>query len=235
MGPVLSKMGRILRALHGSWGEQIPYIESLVVSKTGTNAGLPGEGMNEFWVDYDRLTKAEKQEKVRIEYQNIAGFGSRWNDVLSQLGLPRVDATGWRTPGEHVVGRFFTKDEQELEELFPPNKKKFREGRQMMVAHLQKERNEALIKQVKAGRPWVCEVCSLDFGAKYGIRYVEAHHKEPLQKATSERHSTVDDIVLVCPNCHRAVHKYMALNDKELFGQIKATSKKRMADALKTA
>ncbi len=87
MGKVLGEMGHLLEQLEGEWGEPIPHIQSLVINKQGPLTGLPDEGIREFWPKYPDLSKQEKLNKVHTEYNRILEFGSRWNKVLSDLGL----------------------------------------------------------------------------------------------------------------------------------------------------
>lgn len=93
MGQVLGVMGHLLRGLEGNWGEPIPHIQSLAINKTGKNRGLPDDGIKEFWPDYPRLTRSEKENRTRAEYQKILVFGSRWNDVLAKLDIQPLEAT----------------------------------------------------------------------------------------------------------------------------------------------
>lgn len=90
MGEVLGRMGRLLVDLEGEWGEPIPHIQSLVVLKTGAQKGLPDDGIREFWPDYPRMSKMEKHNRMETEHQKVVAFGSRWNQVLEALGLPRI-------------------------------------------------------------------------------------------------------------------------------------------------
>ena len=90
MGAVLGSMGRLLKGLEIGWGEPIPHIQSLVVKKTGANRGLPDDGIKEFWPDYPKLNRAEKEIKAQAEREKVAQFGSRWNAVLQRLNLPPV-------------------------------------------------------------------------------------------------------------------------------------------------
>jgi hypothetical protein len=90
MGPLLDKIGHLLQDLEGKWGEPIPQIQSLVVQKTGTESGLPSNGIGVFWPDYSKMLRKEKENRTRIEFKKVADFGSRWNDVLHQLELPEV-------------------------------------------------------------------------------------------------------------------------------------------------
>lgn len=77
MGQVLCVMGHSLQRLEGDWGEPIPHIQSLVINKAGKNRGLPDDGIRGFWPDYPLLTRPEKENRVRLEYQRILAFGSR--------------------------------------------------------------------------------------------------------------------------------------------------------------
>lgn len=90
MGRILGKMGHLLESIEDGWGEEIPHIQSLVIIKQGGNRNLPDDGIREFWPDYPRLTKAEKLNRVLIEYERIKRFGSRWDDALDKLNLERV-------------------------------------------------------------------------------------------------------------------------------------------------
>jgi len=87
-------MGHLLQGLEGQWGEKIPHIQSLVVLKAGPDRGLPDKGINEFWPDYPKMIRVEKENLVRAEYADIAAFGSRWNDVLVSLEMPRISEEG---------------------------------------------------------------------------------------------------------------------------------------------
>ncbi len=103
MGDVLGKMGHLLQGIEDEWGEPVPHIQSLVVQKTGSDKGLPDEGIREFWPDYPKMSRAEKRNRVSVEHKRIVDFGSRWNDVLDKLGLPEV--TEEQLPRRFPYGR----------------------------------------------------------------------------------------------------------------------------------
>ncbi len=94
-------------------GWVVPFLTSIVVSKTGKGKGLPSDGVRERWAGYDRLTRAEKADKAAAEYMRILLFGSRWNDVLSVLGLPPCQVaalppgSAGRGGGESVAHKAF--------------------------------------------------------------------------------------------------------------------------------
>lgn len=54
-----------------------------------------------------------------------------------------------------------------------------------------------------------CEICGFDFEKFYpglGDGYIHVHHVVPLHK-TGEVRNTLDDLVLVCANCHQMIHR----------------------------
>jgi hypothetical protein len=104
MGAVLGKMGHLLESIEDEWGDTIPHIQSLVVNKTGSLRGLPDEGIKEFWSNYPELTKVEKTHKARAEYVKIRDFGSRWNKVLTLLGIPQIEASSAETAQKGTGG-----------------------------------------------------------------------------------------------------------------------------------
>ena len=84
------------------------------------------------------------------------------------------------------------------------------EGRKKLVTHLKAERNRSIVKAKKAQNAWVCDICQMKFSEHYGVAYIEAHHKIPLSKVKAQIVVEQADLVLLCPNCHAAIHKYMA-------------------------
>jgi 5-methylcytosine-specific restriction enzyme A len=58
------------------------------------------------------------------------------------------------------------------------------------------------------GRPR-CEACSFDFEDTYGSRgsgFIEAHHTKPLYTLTPGDKTRLEDLALLCSNCHRMIH-----------------------------
>jgi hypothetical protein len=59
----------------------------------------------------------------------------------------------------------------------------------------------------------MCEVpgCGFDFEDTYGARgqgFAEVHHLVPLASAEDARETTLEDLAIVCSNCHRMIHRY---------------------------
>lgn len=103
LGAVLGVMGHMLEDIQPNWQEPIPHIQALVVTKNGENRGIPDNGISEFWSGYDRLTRAEKENKAFAEWRVIADFGSRWNQVLKQLNLPTIETRSQKF--ETLIGK----------------------------------------------------------------------------------------------------------------------------------
>ncbi|HEU0129540.1 MAG TPA: HNH endonuclease [Mycobacteriales bacterium] len=87
------------------------------------------------------------------------------------------------------------------------------EGALLKRFHLDRERNSGAVRRKKqralaSGRPIECEVCGVDVASLYGVpdgSIIECHHRRPL--AEGVRQTTLDDLALVCPSCHRALHR----------------------------
>jgi 5-methylcytosine-specific restriction enzyme A len=97
--------------------------------------------------------------------------------------------------------------EEEGEESCP-------EGKVLYRIHRVRERNPKIVKKkkksvlLKTGK-LECEICSFVFKEKYGSHgedYIECHHKVPLSKANNSS-TRLNDLALVCANCHRMLHR----------------------------
>ncbi len=87
----------------------------------------------------------------------------------------------------------------------------YKEGRKITRTLNQRGRNRQLVEEAKRHHKQenghlTCEVCGFDFEAFYGVNYIEAHHETPLSSLNEETENTIDDLRLLCANCHRAIH-----------------------------
>lgn len=85
----------------------------------------------------------------------------------------------------------------------------FIEGGKKYVTHLLSERSSPIVKLLKSSGSWVCEICNDDFKIKYGFEYIEAHHKVPISTKETKSVVVLEDLALLCSNCHSAVHAHM--------------------------
>lgn len=98
------------------------------------------------------------------------------------------------------------------------------EGGRRLVVHLRVERDpaiarEAVRRHVRDGGP-VCKLCVLDFSRRYqmgaGEHCLEAHHKLPLSLRLVASHTNLEDFLVICPSCHRVIHKKRAFDEESL-------------------
>jgi hypothetical protein len=106
-----------------------------------------------------------------------------WRDILGASGLPDIEASAI-------------------------------EGSSKLVTHLRRERNPELAKKKKTQfqtihRRLFCEACQCEhnhYGDLTGDIF-EVHHRLPLSKASGPVKTRLQDLTVLCPNCHRAIHR----------------------------
>tara|TARA_B100002049_G_scaffold140559_1_gene104241 strand:- start:1629 stop:2360 length:732 start_codon:yes stop_codon:yes gene_type:complete len=164
-----------------------------------------GKGMNR----YSKL-----DEKVFFEFQD---------DII---GLKRIAEQIKKTVSdvELTNNLYRIGDEDEDEKL------KVKEGKVIYKLHKHRERNPKLNNKKKENYlkkygKLDCEVCEFDFYEVYGELgkgFMECHHKIPLYEIEGESITTIDDLALVCANCHRMLHRELdTLSIDELRKKIK--------------
>lgn len=90
-----------------------------------------------------------------------------------------------------------------------------KEGRMLTRVHAYKERDRKFAAMAKkhyktknGGKLW-CVACDLQPEALYddrGERCIEAHHKIPIEELQPDSITRIDDMAMVCANCHRVIH-----------------------------
>jgi 5-methylcytosine-specific restriction protein A len=104
------------------------------------------------------------------------------------------------------------------------------EGGVLLKEHLRRERDTTLkprkIAQAKKwGIPIACEACGFNFLKVYGPRgrdYIECHHRIPLHVSGPVK-TQLEDLALICSNCHRMVHRsHPWLTVEQLADLVKA-------------
>lgn len=104
----------------------------------------------------------------------------------------------------------------------------FMEGGKKYVTHLLSERNTQIVTLLKSTKSYICEICKEDFNIRYGVEYIEAHHKIPISAVPAKRAVVLEDLALLCSNCHSAVHAHMRAG-LEVYMDIKEVIVKRLA------
>ena len=91
----------------------------------------------------------------------------------------------------------------------------FMEGRVLTTIHKRRERNPKVAQKKKAHilnttGQLACEVCGFDFKEKYGKLgegFAECHHRVPLARLSAKQATKLDDLAIICANCHRIIHR----------------------------
>ncbi len=105
-------------------------------------------------------------------------------------------------------------DAADAQEIDDPDFTEAEEGRLLTRVHRRRERNRKLVQQKKKsflkkhGRVF-CEACGFDFEETYGKRgsgFIECHHTKPIHTLKPGEKTKLDDLKLLCSNCHRMVH-----------------------------
>lgn len=90
-----------------------------------------------------------------------------------------------------------------------------REGSRKLATHFVRERNRKIVEAKKkqmlaeAGK-LECQACGFDFEVVYGEAgrgYCEVHHLKPLSDAEAEVETSLNDLAVLCSNCHRVIHR----------------------------
>lgn len=100
------------------------------------------------------------------------------------------------------------------EDTQEPEEASAEEGRLLYRLHRRRERNRALVEKKKAaerkatGR-LACGVCDFESSEVYGegVEVIDIHHVVPLHEIR-ESTTSLADLALVCPTCHRVLHAH---------------------------
>lgn len=157
----------------------------------------------------------EKLEKAYISFCEILGVTPNDNK--------RTQRKYWLIDGD-ITGEF--------------NSTYFTEGARKIITHEVSERNPKVVQEAKRifkkehNGELFCEICGFNFKTIYGKvgeDFIEAHHKVSLSSTTKEHKVKPSDLMMVCPNCHRMLHRQVNgkfLTIKQLQKSLNKTERK---------
>lgn len=132
-----------------------------------------------------------------------------WNEYSS-------DKTKLKNDSNHILANLESSISNEINNtiLNDLNLISFEEGSLISREHLLRERDSSVVllkkkHAIERGR-LICEVCNFDFQEKYGElgkSFIECHHVLPLSEYQLNQKTFLKDLVLLCSNCHRMVHR----------------------------
>lgn len=109
----------------------------------------------------------------------------------------------------------------------------FPEGKVTERKHKFKERNSKVVLLAKQnfknkhGRLF-CQACEFDFEKEYGqigAEFIEAHHSIAVSEMKEGHKTKVEDFAILCPNCHRIIHKKRPWLRMEELNKLRSKSK----------
>ena len=111
----------------------------------------------------------------------------------------------------------------------------FPEGKKKLRQHVARERNPKLIRLAKKkffqkNGKLKCEICGFDFEVEYGELgkgFIEGHHSKPVSKLKKNEKTKVKDIVMVCSNCHKMLHRKRPWLKKKQLKRLKDTKQNK--------
>lgn len=100
------------------------------------------------------------------------------------------------------------------------------EGGDKVYISIKRERDPKLRKDALAIHGLDCMACGFNFERTYGALgtgFIEVHHVVPLSEAGKSKTDPATDLIVLCANCHRMVHRErgVCLSLEELRAQIK--------------
>lgn len=132
-----------------------------------------------------RLSNSEGEHMYRLLLSQNSSIGGIWPDLEArEAALPDIDDSAL-------------------------------EGERRLVQHFRLERSRSLVEAKKKAVLAVtghlaCEICGFEFKSRYGLLgdgFCEVHHKQPLAAVVSTSVTRLQDLAVVCANCHRILHR----------------------------
>ena len=153
----------------------------------------------------------------------VLGQKNQFNEKLEEAYLAFCDILGVTPNDNKRTQRKYWLMEGDIAGEF--NSSYFTEGARIIISHEISERNPKVVQEAKRifkqghGGELFCEICGFNFKAAYGKvgeGFIEAHHKVSLSSTSKEHVVKPSDLMMVCPNCHRMLHrqvngKYMSI------------------------
>ena len=151
--------------------------------------------------------------------------GRLWLDVTNQAALAEL-SDKFLSPVENIPKENRTEEFMSLTklgdtillptiEIFTSDitDMEFIEGKRKRVEHFRVDRSPMLRKYYREiNRQPICHMCQMDVSKKYPWTdyMLDIHHLLPLSSsvAITTKGTSLQDIVGLCPNCHRSIHVY---------------------------
>lgn len=200
------------------------------------NPQVPGKDSNEVKQLSELLNRLHQKIKgdTPEKFRNVSGVYMklmnfrRFDPSYSGVGLEHGNKD------EEVVWNLYANDREKLSKLASyisdlaqnddatkdlpeliEDEEEGNEGQLLSRVHRYRERDRTLIKKKKGKflteySRLYCQACGFDFEIFYGERgrdFIECHHTKPVSELNSDGKTKLADLILLCSNCHRIIHR----------------------------
>jgi 5-methylcytosine-specific restriction endonuclease McrA len=194
----------------GPWANRANYYRIPLRDYVWFDSPIPVRLLCETYADEIRAEIIEKMPRqypfviYRDEVRTRQGaYISRATKSLLQLFIDALGIEAAVSPSEQV------------EKNGPNAHEEYAEGQRRRREVSFFARNPKLAETAKARDQYRCQICQFDFEMKYGLvgrHYIECHHLNPLSERPKEAWTEIlktnlNDVVSVCSNCHRMLHR----------------------------
>jgi hypothetical protein len=164
-----------------------------------------------------RNGKKGKKGEPGEEWDKIREYHQRESHILMPYNSHREAQEACRRYWRREHDAELT-DEQVEEGLKQDKTARFRKRNAKIVA-LRKERDE-----------YTCQACGFWLNAN-GKYIIDCHHTKPFDNSDQVRITVIEDLVCLCPTCHRIAHtrQYHPLSVQEIKGELKVAKECRAA------
>ena len=169
--------------------------------------------------------KLKEFNELALNYNDIIQNNTPEFKVLKSFNLNKQEYIEMCKNISHVLKNF-----QKLNLNLHEINYEAEEGKILTALHHYKERDAKIIEAKKISilakyNKLNCEACDFNFKEFYGQRgddYIECHHLFPVSQMSINHKTKLDDLCLLCSNCHRIIHRKTPwLTLKELKAIIK--------------
>jgi hypothetical protein len=203
-------------------GEVFPVVHRLITDRTCKGSDFIThqelvDGLLGSRDGVDLVTAAEPNSKFDrrgIASNMVAWFSQRFtagvNEFSELLQREKVDGS-WAYRSTQVRPTAPLESVAVIPDVDPS----IMEGNPELVAHIRRERSPALVKaklqkvRAESGR-LECACCGFDAKVAFpglGFPIVEVHHRTSLATYEASMPTSLDDLAVLCPTCHRALHR----------------------------
>lgn len=167
-----------------------------------------------------------KVNNLRASHPSHSGKGLRVSKSEIQIVQEFVESRDLMKAAAQQIRAYHDASYPVLEDQTPPDTEVVEaaiEGGARYITSLRRERDPKLRRakiqaHTQDGKELACEICDFNFLNAYGKRgegYIEVHHRTPLHHSGSVI-SEISDLILLCANCHRIIHRGSWITPEEL-------------------